>query len=255
MQLIKAFHYFALLSGFPASASASTLTAVPAAGNSILNDIDGIVGKPGQQIEVVSNVPVNLNKYFGDGSLLSAVGSAKPLSNGEVKVLVTSNCDTSQHNFAANVEIDSTTGKITVQVQDELNVSAAGDEMPFLSPSSFDAAWTMSDQWCPQTTLATELPISDGGCAVCKNPKTGECEPSLSNCFIDPCDNVGACPEGETCTANYCGGCHAICSGDAVAVTKPTTTAAASSATSAPTQPSSYSPPAQNAPDDDDLPF
>jgi single-strand DNA-binding protein len=33
------------------------------------------------------------------------------------------------------------------------------------------------------------------------------------------------------------------------------TTAAASSATSAASQPSSYSPPAQNAPDDDDLPF
>ena len=33
------------------------------------------------------------------------------------------------------------------------------------------------------------------------------------------------------------------------------TTAATSSATSAASQPSSYSPPAQNAPDDDDLPF
>ena len=171
MQLIKAFHYFALLSGFPAAASASILTAVPAAGNSILNDIDGNVGFD-NPIEVVSNVPVNINKYFGDGGFLSAVGSAKPLSNGDVKVLVTSNCDTSQHNFAANVDIDSTNGKITVQVGED---GVSGEEMPFLTPSSFDAAWTMSDQFCefeqsqPQTTLATELSvISDGGCAVCK---------------------------------------------------------------------------------------
>ncbi len=227
--LIKAFNYFALLSGF--SASASILTTVPAEGNYILNDIDGIVGKPGQKIEVVSNVPVNLNKYFGGGGLSS---TSEPLSDGEVKVLVTSNCDTSQHNFAANVEIDSTTGTITVQVGEEDEVNVSG-EMPFLSPSSFDAAWTMSDQWCEfeqsqsQTTLATELPaISDGGCAVCTNPKSGECELSVSNCFIDPCDNQDACPDGETCTANYCGGCHAICSGDG-AVTKPPTTVAASS--------------------------
>ena len=62
------------------------------------------------------------------------------------------------------------------------------------------------------------------------NPKTGICDDSQANCFIDPCDVPDACGEGQKCKANYCGGCHAICSGDpgiatATTATKPATPA------------------------------
>lgn len=30
------------------------------------------------------------------------------------------------------------------------------------------------------------------------------------NCFANPCD-VESCGNGEICSANYCGGCHAVC--------------------------------------------
>lgn len=49
------------------------------------------------------------------------------------------------------------------------------------------------------------------GCARdrCMNP-AGECA-SVVQCFIDPCQ-FARCGENETCTPNFCGGCHAICS-------------------------------------------
>jgi len=46
----------------------------------------------------------------------------------------------------------------------------------------------------------------------CVNPKTGLPD-QLVQCVVDPCQ--GFVPESpfETCTANYCGGCHAILCG------------------------------------------
>jgi len=191
------------LVGALAAANAS-LTAVPSAGNYILDDIDGKGGFSGR-IQVVSNVPVNLDNYFGSGTFWAGA----PLDAGQVKVLVTSNCDTSQHEIQSKIQIDDTAGTITVNLSVD---DGAGATMPFLAPSSFDAKWSMEDVWC-------EPPANSDGCAVCLNPKTGGCEDSEVNCFVDPCDVTGACPEGETCEANYCGGCHAICSGDGTATT------------------------------------
>jgi hypothetical protein len=53
---------------------------------------------------------------------------------------------------------------------------------------------------------------SSGGNQNCINPVTGQPD-QLVQCFVDPCR--GFVPETpfETCTANYCGGCHAILCG------------------------------------------
>mmetsp|Transcript_37370 Transcript_37370/g.76675 ORF Transcript_37370/g.76675 Transcript_37370/m.76675 type:complete len:221 (-) Transcript_37370:372-1034(-) len=42
-----------------------------------------------------------------------------------------------------------------------------------------------------------------------------ECPPGLPKveCFADPC-LTKECPNGKSCIANYCGGCHAICCDD-----------------------------------------
>eukprot|EP01083_Nonionella_stella_P177583 624612_1 len=42
-------------------------------------------------------------------------------------------------------------------------------------------------------------------------------------CLVGPCKyNNGGCGKSQTCTADYCGGCHAIC--EDITVTKPATT-------------------------------
>jgi hypothetical protein len=44
----------------------------------------------------------------------------------------------------------------------------------------------------------------------CLSPN-GTCAEEVS-CFADPCDpNFDECEDDEICTANYCGGCHAVC--------------------------------------------
>mmetsp|Transcript_38124 Transcript_38124/g.81340 ORF Transcript_38124/g.81340 Transcript_38124/m.81340 type:complete len:289 (+) Transcript_38124:65-931(+) len=44
----------------------------------------------------------------------------------------------------------------------------------------------------------------------CPSPVSGQCDDEVE-CLLDPCD-TNECEEGEECDANYCGGCHAICS-------------------------------------------
>lgn len=221
MLLQKALKLSALL-----SATNALPTAVPSAGVNILDEVDG-QGSFRGKIQVVSNVPVNLDNYFGNGMFLNGA----PLYEGEVKVLVTSNCDTSQHDVQSRISLDETAGTITVDVGVE---EGAGATMPFLAPSSFDAKWTKDNFWCDQQQFTepaiavmaeptgSTKPATSDGCRICKNPKTGVCDDSQANCFIDPCDVDGACGEGETCEANYCGGCHAICSGGSGITTTPT---------------------------------
>ncbi len=189
-------------------------TAVPSAGVNILDDVDG-QGNFAGRIQVVSNVPVNLDNYFGSGTFLAGT----PLNEGQVKVLVTSNCDTSQHDVQSRISLDEAAGTITVNVGVG---EGAGATMPFLAPSSFDAKWVKEDFWCGQQFTEPTVIAEPGTCRICKNPKTGVCDDSQFSCFIDPCDVDGACDEGETCEANFCGGCHAICSGGSGTTTTPT---------------------------------
>jgi len=50
----------------------------------------------------------------------------------------------------------------------------------------------------------------------CRNPLDDTCG-FVNRCVADPCSTPMACESGEECTANYCGGCHAICSSPIIA--------------------------------------
>ena len=71
---------------------------------------------------------------------------------------------------------------------------------------------------CAESTIDETVTTSTGspidGCSEgeCLNPKTGLCEVQVS-CIADPCSVPGDynCTDTEICTANYCGGCHALC--------------------------------------------
>eukprot|EP00984_Skeletonema_dohrnii_P027739 scaffold17393_cov67-Skeletonema_dohrnii-CCMP3373.AAC.1 len=85
MLLHKALQLSALLGAL--SAVNASLTAVPSAGVNILDDVDRQGINFGGRIQVVSNVPVNLDNYYGSGTFFNGA----PLEWGQVKVLVTSN--------------------------------------------------------------------------------------------------------------------------------------------------------------------
>jgi hypothetical protein len=60
----------------------------------------------------------------------------------------------------------------------------------------------------PIFTTVSDLVDNPCGSGACLDPN-GTCALEVS-CFVDPCE-VSSCEAGDECTANYCGGCHAIC--------------------------------------------
>jgi hypothetical protein len=75
----------------------------------------------------------------------------------------------------------------------------------------------------PEPKMATEpihlaqvserqAPTSARPPTECINPSTGQPD-QLVQCLVDPCQGFVPGSPFETCTANYCGGCHAILCG------------------------------------------
>jgi hypothetical protein len=74
-------------------------------------------------------------------------------------------------------------------------------------------ACTADAKQCPDGTFVSRDPDNNCEffpCDSCINPETGE-EDTVVQCFADPC-TVTTCEAdpNATCTANYCGGCHAL---------------------------------------------
>eukprot|EP00775_Hariotina_reticulata_P011488 gene11488-biopygen13369 len=73
---------------------------------------------------------------------------------------------------------------------------------PLISPCNPDEQCTAD--YCSSTPCK----------AICTKADKGPCpdgsQPVL--CNKNPCDDPSACPQGETCTPDYCGGCKAVCS-------------------------------------------
>jgi hypothetical protein len=57
-----------------------------------------------------------------------------------------------------------------------------------------------------------QVPTSPKPATGCINPSTG-LQDQIVECLVDPCQEFVPESPFETCTANYCGGCHAILCG------------------------------------------
>lgn len=82
----------------------------------------------------------------------------------------------------------------------DITIDATGPCVEETSTSSTDEVFTKFN------IVPFSLALCDSG--ECLSPN-GTCAEEV-NCFVDPCD-VNECDEGEVCSANYCGGCHAVC--------------------------------------------
>eukprot|EP00579_Thalassiosira_antarctica_P022282 CAMPEP_0201987656 /NCGR_PEP_ID=MMETSP0904-20121228/91909_1 /ASSEMBLY_ACC=CAM_ASM_000553 /TAXON_ID=420261 /ORGANISM="Thalassiosira antarctica, Strain CCMP982" /LENGTH=1137 /DNA_ID=CAMNT_0048541777 /DNA_START=72 /DNA_END=3485 /DNA_ORIENTATION=- len=170
------------------------------------------------KINITSDVPVTVQRYSkgGDGFLMGQ----QPVPENMAKVLVTSNCDTSE---TANVVPDivvSKTGSITVTLgvtEEDANA------MKFLAPSSYSAFWTWFNDFCGFNPA--EFAIPDDGCpeGQCLDPdgvcSSASCTPDAPVLIEEPwpvllpgepsCDSFAACyEEGSTCargTESCCG--------------------------------------------------
>jgi len=137
------------LRSFPPTASAleDTLRAFPAPSNHIL--YEGYYSSLTDlgAVRVVSNVPVNYQRYHDDQFL---VGQA-PLSRGEAKVVVSSDCSTSETNVVPNVSWESDAAEsplVTLTVDVPLAEEQDPSLMSYLDPGFYEAFWNYTSYWC-----------------------------------------------------------------------------------------------------------
>mmetsp|Transcript_29629 Transcript_29629/g.54292 ORF Transcript_29629/g.54292 Transcript_29629/m.54292 type:complete len:713 (-) Transcript_29629:359-2497(-) len=166
-------------------------------------------------IEITSDVPVTIQRYSDGGSGNTFTFGQQPLPDDMAKVLVTSNCDTSDTLVVPTIDVFEN-GDISV-VLDGANV----EDTDFLSPSSYSAFWTWVSDFCgfnlnpfdPQFTLPTRPVVESkpalmaDGCPEdqCRDPN-GKCADKVF-CFASPC-STETC---DSCVDNFCGGCNAMC--------------------------------------------
>mmetsp|Transcript_29640 Transcript_29640/g.62960 ORF Transcript_29640/g.62960 Transcript_29640/m.62960 type:complete len:867 (-) Transcript_29640:380-2980(-) len=139
----------AFTSAFPQK----SLVIVPSPNNYILHEdktIDLSSGE-GRPLKIRSDVPLSILRYNKD---YNYVGYNKPIDEGDGRILVTSDCDTSGTKVVPVVE--AIKGQTVVSV--ELGVSPEeASQMPFLEATSHDATWYESG--CSFPVFETPMPV------------------------------------------------------------------------------------------------
>lgn len=130
-----------------ASALEDTLRAIPTPPNQIL--YEGYYPSLANlgSVRVVSNVPVNYQRYHDDQFF---VGQA-PLSRNEAKVVVSSDCSTSETNVVPTVSWETNDAEsplVTLTVDVPLAEERDPALMPFLDPGFYEAIWNYTSYWC-----------------------------------------------------------------------------------------------------------
>lgn len=122
-------------------------------------------------ITVKSDIPVTVQRYTDGGYYLSG---KQPLTENMAKILITSNCDTTETTAIPIVAILSDDGNVTIDVSLPQE-NDSGEEigmLSFLEPSSYSAIWNWVNDYCDfytpttTTTSATTTIIDVDGTAT-----------------------------------------------------------------------------------------
>ncbi|KAL7541858.1 hypothetical protein ACHAXR_011295 [Thalassiosira sp. AJA248-18] len=184
MMFRRAFHLSLLLGGaYPTPTTAQSerqINGNASGGNYIHAEQEVELGY-GATVDVTSNIPVTIQRYSDSGRFLYG---QQPVLENFAKVLVTSNCETSQTQVIPVISV----GKDAIDIN--LNVpQAEAESMPFLDPpSSYSAFWSWFNDFClfNPSTPAAPLPIDP-------IPIQDECE-------VGPAaDAAKSCPTGSFC--------------------------------------------------------
>eukprot|EP00804_Cyclotella_cryptica_P010185 CCRYP_013813-RA/>CCRYP_013813-RA protein AED:0.38 eAED:0.38 QI:0/-1/0/1/-1/1/1/0/702 len=131
-----------LLIKWPTAHCENRLIANPSTGTNILFD-DSLFAVSVSRISITSNIPVTIQRYADtDGNFV--VGS-QPVSASDVRVVVTSDCDTTETSVIPTVELDEGSIDVKLNVTEDAN-------MTFLEPSWYQAFWSYMSFWCPELT-------------------------------------------------------------------------------------------------------
>jgi len=113
---------------------------------------------PARTLKIQSNVPLTIQRY--DKSTTG--GETHPLNEGDGRILVTSNCDTTETNMMPVVSIQKgDKGDTVVKVELDISTDDAS-QMPFLKSSSYNATWYEPGcGWFRETIPPTSRPSEE----------------------------------------------------------------------------------------------
>ena len=162
-----------------------------------------------QTIQVDSPVPVTVQRYIDTNNALEGQQAVSPDYG---KVLVTSNCDTSQTQIIPTVT-QGDDGSIKVEL-DGLDTAGASS-MSFLDPSSYTALWSWISDFCNEFPMtpppSLDVPVdevqpgsSSGGSSKCETGpmanSDNDCASTSEFCQLD----IGACNNKSGIHYGYC---------------------------------------------------
>ncbi|KAL7496516.1 hypothetical protein ACHAWT_007028 [Skeletonema menzelii] len=128
---------------------AGEITAHPSDGVHLLFEELSSLGWDNAQIIVDSNIPVTIQRYYDEDHFF-LIGMT-PVKEGDMNILVTSNCNSSDTSIIPNVAVNSTnnvnSGRSSTSVTIQLD--GAQNTTEFLTPSSYHAIWQYTSRCVP----------------------------------------------------------------------------------------------------------
>ena len=119
--------------GVSAAASDITLQGIPSPSSHILNEYSSSRYNSNLPLQITSNVPVTIQRYTPNNL-------ENLIQDGEIpKILVTSNCDTSQTTAGSVFTPTITQGSGVTNI--DINLPNVGTQINFLQSSSYDVTW------------------------------------------------------------------------------------------------------------------
>ncbi len=137
------------------------------------------MGWNNENIVVDSNIPVTIQRYY-DEDYFFMIGM-QPVKEGDMKILVTSNCDSSVTSIIPSVSVISTdnanSGLSSTSVAIQLDGVESTQE--FLAPSSYHAIWSYTSRCVSNPPDGGGVSIQSGGVDY-ENPSSSSvCRSSL----------------------------------------------------------------------------
>lgn len=139
---------------------AGEITANPAEGIHLSHDELSTLGWNDENIIVDSNIPVTIQRYY-DEDYFFMIGM-QPVKEGDMKILVTSNCDSSVASIIPSVSVISTDNDVNSGFSSTsvaIKLDGVQSTQEFLAPSSYHAIWSY-------TSRCVSNPPDSGGVSI-----------------------------------------------------------------------------------------
>jgi len=202
-----------LRSAAPVASQRHSIDGVPSPGNHIHVERDVVLTAARGTVVIDSAVPVTVQRYH-DNYLLGQ----QPVTSNMAKVLVTSDCETSDASIVPIVSVSSDGAKISVDLETlapDGEAVVPDDANAFLASSSYSAAWRWVSDFCNQFPPVLTAPTANAAAGTTVFPalfddtaQPTKCQTGVAADLADMCQNPGDFCQLEVGACNAKSGIH-----------------------------------------------